>query len=186
MYLLVVAGAVSTIYPMWLPQDDTILGSALLAGVWAGVGANLALASAAVLAGWSSTRTSLVSGTGAVVALLLVTVGGMVWPLFQPQIPLLTIVAVTVMALVVARDRRLRLVRPVVLALVGGAGTLALLLLRGPGDWASASSSMKLYSFPILLMAIGVSMALIDIVRSSDRPLGRDPDRRLSDGNLPL
>jgi hypothetical protein len=46
-YLIAVAGAMSTIYSMWLPEDDTILGSALLAGLWAGVGANLALASAA-------------------------------------------------------------------------------------------------------------------------------------------
>ena len=43
MYLLMVGCALSSIYPTCLPDDDTILGSALLAGVWAGVGANLAL-----------------------------------------------------------------------------------------------------------------------------------------------
>lgn len=172
-YLLMVASAVSTIYPMWLPDDDTILGSAVLAGLWAGVGANLALASAAILAGWSSTRMSIISGIGGVLTFLLVTTGGIVWPLFQLKIPLVAIVAAAIAALVIAHSLGLRLVHPIVLALAGGAGTLAVLLGRGPGDWASASHSLKLYGFPILLMAIGVSMALIDIVRGGNWPLDR-------------
>ena len=32
-YLMAVASALSTIYPIWLPDDDTILGSARLAGL---------------------------------------------------------------------------------------------------------------------------------------------------------
>ena len=48
-----------------------------------------------------------------------------------------------------------------------------MLLGRGPDDWASASNSLKLYSFPILLMAIGVSMVLIDIVQGDNRRLDR-------------
>ena len=123
-YLLMVASAVSTIYPMRLPDDDTILGSALLAGLWAGVGANLALASAAVLASWSSTRTSIISRTGGVLTFLLVTIGGIDWPLFQLHIPLVIISAAAVAALVIAHHRGLRLVQPVTLALAGGVGTL--------------------------------------------------------------
>src|SRR5215471_9540198 len=104
-YLLMVASAVSTIYPMWLPDDDTILGSALLAGLWAGVGANLALASAAILASWSSTRTVIISGIGGVLTFLLVTIGGVDWPLFQLHIPLVTIAAAAIAALAIAHHR---------------------------------------------------------------------------------
>ena len=175
-YSLIVAGVVSVIYPRWLPSDNTILGTALLAGVWAGVGANLALASAAVLAGWSSLSRSAVSGVGAVVTFFLVAIGGMVWPLAAQQLPVLSVVAVIAAALGVSRGRRLRLVYPLVLALVGSVGTVAVLLVRGPGDWASASSSVKLYSFPILLMTLGVSLALIDIVASRDRRLRHPTD----------
>jgi hypothetical protein len=172
-YLLMVASAVSAIFPLWLPDDDTILGTALLAGLWAGVGANLALASAAILANWSSTRTFLLSKIGGVLTFLLVTIGGMDWPLFHLQMPLVTIAAAATAALVIAHHQGVRLVQPVILALVGGVATLAMLLGRGPGDWASASNTLKLYSFPILLMAVGVSLALIDIVQGDNKPLDR-------------
>src|SRR5262249_45836753 len=101
------------------------------------------------------------------------TIGGIDWPLFQLHIPVVTIAAAAIAALVIAHHQGLRLVQPVILALVGGVGTLAVLLGRGPGDWASASNSLKLYSFPIPLMAVGVSVALIDSVQGDNWPLDR-------------
>src|SRR5579859_7879988 len=50
LYIVVVAVAIGTLLPLWLPQDNTVLGSALLAGVLVGVGTSIALVSAAVLA----------------------------------------------------------------------------------------------------------------------------------------
>jgi hypothetical protein len=162
-YLLAVACAVSTIYPMWLPEDDTILGST---GRLVGGGRRQsALASAAILASWSSTRTSIVSGIGGVLTFLLVAMGGIDWLLFQLHIPLVAIAAVAIAALAIVHHKGPQLVQPIILALAGGVGALAVLLWRGPGDWASASSSLKLYSFPILLVAIGVSLAPMDIVQ---------------------
>jgi hypothetical protein len=165
-YVLIVASAVSTVYPLWLPSDNTVLGSALLAGIWAGVGANLALASAAVLAGWSASNRFILSGVGGVLAFLFVTAGGVVSPLFRLQVPLLSSTAVALSAPAIARAERRRLVYPLALALIGSAGTIAVLLARGPDDWASASLSLKLYSFPIVLITLGVSLGLMDVVLS--------------------
>jgi hypothetical protein len=97
----------------------------------------------------------------------------MAWPLFQLRISLVTIAGVAIAALVIAHHKGLRLVQPIIFALAGSTGTVAVLVVRGPGDWASASHSLKLYSFPILLMAVGLSLALIDIVRGRDWPLDR-------------
>jgi len=161
LYVLIVAAAVSTAYPVWLPSDDTILGSALLAGVLAGVGARLALAGAAVLAGWPAFRRGLVGVAGGLLAFLLVTVGGIVAPLPRLQVPLLVVAAMAVAAVVLARRRRAAVMRPVAAALAGGACTVAVLLARGPGDWASASTSVKLYSFPIVVMALTIGLATL-------------------------
>ncbi|MBV9355918.1 MAG: hypothetical protein JO023_10365 [Chloroflexi bacterium] len=169
LYLLVVAGAVSTAYPLWLPSDNTILGSALLAGVLAGVGAYLALAGAAVLASWPSSRVAVVGAAGGVLAFLLVTVGGMVAPVWRLQVPLLVVAAMAMAALLLAGRRRPRVGRPLAAALAGGVCTVAVLLARGPGDWASASTSVKLYSFPIVVMALGLSLAMLDVVPLPDR-----------------
>jgi hypothetical protein len=169
LYLLMVASAVSTAYPRWLPSDNTILGSALLAGVLAGVGAYLTLAGAAVMAGWSSLRMSGVGAAGGVLAFLPVTVGGMVAPWVRLQIPFLVVAAMAAAALLLAWRGRRRLRRPLAVAMAGGVCTVAVLLARGPGDWASASTSVKLYSFPIVVMALGISLAILDVVAWPDR-----------------
>ena len=167
LYQLAVAAALSTVYPLWLPSDNTVLGSALLAGVWAGIGTLVAFASAAVLANSSSRTTFVVAGIVAAIVFVVVTAGGMVSPLFRLQTPVLTPAVLAVAALLVARQQPTGLVQPVLLAAACAAATVAVLLLRGPGDWASASTSVKLYSFPILLMAVGLSLMLIDLTSTS-------------------
>lgn len=161
-YLLLVAGAVSTLFPVWLPSDDTILGSALLAGLLGGVAANIALASAAMLAGWRPLKVSAAGIASGIVAFLLVTAGGMISPLFEVHIPLVTVAAAIGLALLLATRRGSLPWRSLGVAILGGIATVAILMLRGPGDWASASTSVKLYSFSILVMAAGISLVVAD------------------------
>jgi hypothetical protein len=173
LYLLLVAVAISTVFPLWLPTDDTILGSALLAGVLAVVGAGLALACGATLAGWAQARVDAAGLAGGVLAFLGVTSGGMVYPLFQIRVPLLVVALVGVSVLALAWRQRRLVVRPLLLAIAGAAGTLVVLLARGPGDWASASTSVKLYSFPLVVLAFGVSLVILATV-----PPGLPPPTR--------
>jgi len=161
LYLLGLAGAVSTAFPVWLPEDDTILGSAVLAGLLAGVGALLSLASAEALAGASPARRSTVAAVGGGLAWLVVTAGGLVAPLFQLHLPLALIVLLGAVAVLRSWTQRQQIGRPLLVALAGAVATVALLLLRGPDDWASASRSLKLYSFPILVIAVGTSLAIL-------------------------
>ena len=39
--------------------------------------------------------------------------------------------------------------------------TVGLVLLRGPGDWATASTSVKLYSFPVMIIVVIVSAGIL-------------------------
>jgi len=38
------------------------------------------------------------------------------------------------------------------------------LVARGPDDWASASTTIKLYSLPIVVLALGVGLAILDAI----------------------
>jgi hypothetical protein len=79
------------------------------------------------------------------------------------------------------RDRW-RLARPLLLMLAGALATVGVLLARGPGDWASASSSLKLYSFPTMVMALGFSLAILSAVQAPAAPatLAGGPPRSVS------
>jgi len=136
------------------------LGSALLAGVLAGVGAGLASASAEILANSASAGWLAAAGIGGILAFLLVTAGGVVYPLAQLRLPLVVVVLV---GLVVGRtvwSQRERSGWPFLQVVLGAAVTIALLVIRGPEDWASASASLRLFSFPILTVALGISLAV--------------------------
>jgi len=162
LYLVVVAGAIGTLLPAWLPQDNTILGSALLAGLLAAAGTGLASISTLILVGSPSTARLVGAGSASAVgALLVVMAGGMVSPLAQLRLPLLVAALVGLSVLLPTRRQWRRLAWPLLLMLGGGAVTLAALVMRGPGDWASASDSVRLYSFPILLMALGISLTIL-------------------------
>jgi hypothetical protein len=54
---------------------------------------------------------------------------------------------------------------PVLLAGISAAFTIALLLTRGPGDWASGAPSLHLYSFPIALVGKALSLAILHVTQ---------------------
>ena len=162
LYLLVVAGAIGTLFPLWLPQDNTILGLAVLSGLLAAVGAALAFTSATILADSPSlSRLHATSAAAGSLAFLVVTAGGLVHPLAQLHAPLLFVAVVGLSAAALVRHQLRSLIRPLLLTLASATVTILMLLVRGPDDWASASGSLKLYSFPILVMALGFSLAML-------------------------
>ncbi len=160
LYIVVVAVAIGTLLPLWLPQDNTVLGSALLAGVLAGVGTSIALVSAAVLADSTSVAARATAGAGGVLVFLLVTAGGMVYPLLQLRLPLLVLAVVALVVVRGAWRQRQRLRWLLLQMLAGSAVTITLFVLRGPDDWSSASRSLRLFSLPILIFALGISLAM--------------------------
>ena len=170
LYLLGLAGALSTAFPVWLPEDDTILGSAVLAGLLAGVGALLSLASAETLAGALPSHRTTLAAIGGGLAWLVVTAGGLVASLFQLHLPLVLLVLLGAIAVLRSWPLRRLFGRPLLVALAGAVATVALLLLRGPDDWAAASRTLKLYSFPILLIAVGTSLAILSTTARQIRP----------------
>lgn len=164
LYILLVAAAVGVVFPLWLPTDDAILGSALLAGLLAAVGAGLSLGSAAALAGRFPAGAYAIGLPSAALAFLLVTAGGVVAPLAAYRFPLLITVLVAVGVLGLVWRQRTLLPLPVALAAAGTAVTVVVLVARGPDDWASASTTIKLYSLPIVVLALGVGLAILDAI----------------------
>jgi hypothetical protein len=152
-YLVIVAAAIGTLFPLWLPEDDTIIGSAVLAGELAGVGAALVLAGAE--------RSGAIVIGGGVLVFLVVTAGGMVDPLARLHVPVIVAPVVTAYAV----WRRTTDAWPLII--VAAVATIGVLALRGPDDWASGSHTLKLYSLPILLLATGFSLVI------SRRPAGQ-------------
>lgn len=166
LYLLVVGAAVGAAFPIWLPEDDTILGSALLAGALAGMGTAVTVGGAAAAAGAARPASVALAAAGGVLAFLTVAAGGMAAPLARLHLPLAVPALVALGAAPTLWRGRRRLARPLAVAAVGAVGTVAALLARGPGDWAAASTSAKLYSFPIVLLAGAISLIIMD----SDQP----------------
>ncbi len=177
LYLVVVGAAVGTVFPIWLPSDNTILGSAVLAGLLTGVGTGLTLAGGAGLGGRPRPGMAAACVAGGVLAFLAVTAGGMVYPLAQLRLPVVVAALVTIGVLPLVWRWRQLVVLPLAVAVAGAVVTVAALVARGPGDWASASTSIKLYSFPIVLLALVVSL----IILNSSRPVRRpQPPRRMA------
>lgn len=163
LYVLVVGAAIQIIFPIWLPSDDTVLGSAVLGSLLATLGTGLALAGATTLAERSGTAVFAFGCGGAALALLLFTIGGTVWPLAILQVPAILAIVVVSYVLRLARRALLQLKIPGVLACVGIVLSVSLLLIRGPGDWASAADTIRLFSFPIVVMGCAVALGIIDL-----------------------
>jgi hypothetical protein len=160
LYLLVLGAAISTLLPMWLPQDNTILGSAVLASLLAAVGASLAAGAAQTLVDPDSRVGTLAVVVGCL-TFVLVTAAGVVYPFVEWRVPVLLAVLIVAVALWRVRHRPERFTLTLALALVAAVASVVVLVVRGPGDWASASSSLKLYSFPVMVMAFGFSLAIL-------------------------
>jgi hypothetical protein len=171
LYLLVVAAAVGTVLPIWLPSDNTILGAALLAGLLAAVSTGLALVGAGGLRGISPPALAITCLGGVVLAFLAVTAGGTVAPLARLRLPIIVAALVGLAVLSVAWRHRPLVALPLAVAAIGMIVTIATLVARGAGDWASGSTSIKLYSFPIVVMAFAFSLLILD-----SQPRGRPPE----------
>jgi len=162
LYTLVVGTTFLTAFPIWLPTDDTILGTALLGGLLAMAGSGLALAGAAVLGGRTGGGLGLGIGTGFVI-FLLATASGMVWPLAALHLPVIFTLIVVGSVLLLARWRLSALAAPSLLAALGTVFTVGLLLVRGPGDWASASDSVRRFGFPEIVLVVALGLGILDL-----------------------
>lgn len=170
LYALMVGVTFITIFPIWLPQDDTILGTALVGGLLTTMGTMTALASALILAGRSTMMAIWVGVIAGLLAFVGSTAGGMIAPAaaLRPQIVVLLLVL-----LGVALCARREALRPALFAGVGTILTIAVLVARGPGDWASASTTVKLYSFPIFVIGLAISALIYDLLQTGGHG-GRD------------
>jgi hypothetical protein len=52
------------------------------------------------------------------------------------------------------------ILQPLLLSAGGTILTPLVLVVRGSGDWASRSDTMRLYSFPLIVMGIAISLAI--------------------------
>jgi hypothetical protein len=98
-----------------------------------------------------------------VVAFLAVGAGGInvPTPLVRPQFIVLLLVVATVGLL--TRHQGQLLLQPLLLSAGGTILTILDLLMRGPGDWASGSDTVQLSSFPLIVMGIAISLAIVQV-----------------------
>ena len=160
---LIAGAALLTLFPRWLPSDNGILGTALLGGLLMAAGTSLALSGALALAGVRRPGAILLASLLAFVA---ATGGGMIAPLSAIQSPWLVVAAVGLGALLPNRTRLPALARPLALGAAGGLLALVVLLVRGPGDWATASRSLRLYSFPVVVLVWAAGLLIVDLTVS--------------------
>jgi hypothetical protein len=148
LYALIIGTTFTTVFPLWLPEDDTILGTAFVGALLAMVGTALAIASALTVIGRTTATAQTIGWLCGVVAFLAAGVGGMIAPaaLVRPQVIVLLLVAAAVGLL--TRHRGQMILQPLLLRAAATILTILVLVVRGPGDWASASDTVKLYSFP--------------------------------------
>jgi hypothetical protein len=163
LYSLIVGTTFVTVFPLWLPEDNTILGTALGGALLAMVSTALAIASELALVGWPTVTAQTVGWLSGVVAFLAAMPGGMIGlaVLLHPHVIVLLLVVAAVGLLTRHRGQMIR--QPLVLSTAGTIFTILVLVVRGPGDWASASDTVKLYSFPLIVMGIAISLAILQV-----------------------
>lgn len=173
LYTLIMGIVFFTIFPVWLSGDWILDGALVLAAVLAALGLTLLLVSGAILTGGTRAR-SLVLGlmggpgllAGAWVAAFIGARGGVRHIAVSPAILLAALALLLLGGLLALMGRQRRVViLPVLLACGGAAFTLALLLARGRGDWASGAPSLHLYSFPIALIGKAISLAIMHVTQ---------------------
>jgi hypothetical protein len=163
LYILAVGTAFITVFPIWLPEDDTILGTAFLGALLAMIGTVLAVAASMIMRGRAAHRALGIGAAWGLLAFVLALASGAIAPVatLHAQFVLPAIVLISIVPL--TRRQPALLVRPLLLSAAATALTLATLLMRGPGDWASSSTSVKLYSFPIVVMGCALCIAILTL-----------------------
>jgi hypothetical protein len=163
LYSLIMGTTFVTVFAHWLSEDDIILDTAFVGALLAMVGTALAIASALTLRGRRTATACAVGWLCGVVAFLAVGAGGInvPVPLMRPQFIVLLLVVAAVGLL--TRHQGQMLLRPLLLSAGGTILTILDLLVRGPGDWASGSDTVKLSSFPLIVMGIAISVAILQV-----------------------
>jgi hypothetical protein len=163
LYALIIGTTFVTVFPLWLPQDNTILGTVLIGGLLAMVGTALAIASALALVGWPTVTGQTVGWLSGVFAFLAAMPGGMIGPVVLLRPPVIVLLLVVAAVGLLMRHRRQMIRQPLLLSAAAAILTILVLVVRGPGDWASASNTVKLYSFPLIVMGIAISLAILQM-----------------------
>ena len=163
LYSLIIGTSFITVFPLWLPEDDIILATAFVGAVLTMVGTALAIASALTLRGRPTAMAQTVGWLSGVVAFLAVGAGGInvPVPLMRPQFIVLLLVVAAVGLLTRHRGQMIR--QPLLLSAAATILTILVLVVRGPGDWASRSDTVKLSSFPLIVMGIAISLAILQV-----------------------
>jgi hypothetical protein len=163
LYSLISGTAFVTVFSFWLSTDDIILDTAFVGALLAMVGTALAIASALTLRERPTATAQTVGWLCGVVAFLAVGAGGInvPAPLVRPQFIVLLLVVAAVGLL--TRHRCQMLLQPLLLSAGGTILTILGLFVRGPGDWASGSDTVNLFSFPLIVMGIAISLAIVQL-----------------------
>ena len=177
LYSLIIGTTFITVFSFWLSEDDMVLETAFLGGLLAMVGTALAIASALTLSGRPIATAWTVGWLCGLVAFLVVmprvmpglvaflatspsgTIGLAVLPNLHVIVLLLVVAAVGLLT----RHRGQMILQPLLLSAGGTILTIFDLVVRGPGDWASGSDTVKLYSFPLIVMGIAISLAILQV-----------------------
>lgn len=163
-YVIAVGLVLQTLFPIWQPTTDTFFTWDLLGGLLTGTGSGIALAGVAALAAWSRTTIAAFGYGGGFIALLLFTFFGLSPVILYPFRAALVLMLLAT-ALVITRDNIALLKAPGLFACVGIVLTVAVLLIRGPGDWINASQTDQLFLFtsPIVAMGCAISLGIVDL-----------------------
>jgi hypothetical protein len=172
--MLLTGAALITLFVAWLPEDNTILGTALVGSLLVMGGTALAIAGGLVVAGSRPGVAVPVGIAAGLVAFLVATSGGVIDPLsaLRPQLAVALIVLIVSALLVLRRPDALA---PVLAGLLVAALSVALIVVRGPDDWASASQTLKLYSFPALALCGLLDLLILGIWRDHQSTAGQAP-----------
>lgn len=179
LYTLIMGLVFFTIFPVWLSGEWLLDGALVLAAVLAALGLALLLTSGAILIGGPRPRALALGLAGGPSLLALGWVAAFVGAregvrhiALSPTI-LVAALALLVLGGLLALLGRQRggVILPVILACGGAVFTIALLLARGPSDWASGAPSLHLYSFPIAVIGKAISLAIMHVTqRASTAP----------------
>ena len=176
LYSLIVGTTFVTVFSLWLSEDDIVLDTAFVGGLLAMVGTALSIASALTLIGRPTATAQTVGWLSGVVAFLAAMPrfmpgvvflaggpGGMIGPAVLPNLYVIVLLLVAAAVGLLTRRRGQMILQPLLLSAGGTILTILDLVVRGPGDWASGSDTVKLYSFPMIVMGVAISLAILQV-----------------------
>jgi hypothetical protein len=97
------------------------------------------------------------------VAFLTASPDGMIGPAVLPNLHVIVLLLVVAAVGLLTRHQGQMILQPLLLSAAATILTILVLVVRGPGDWASGSVTVKLYSFPLIVMGIAISLAILQV-----------------------